>query len=116
MFGQAFGAEMRHRRTRRPNNQRTQATAEEKKMAIILQFLPLILILLFFGLFSGTPESYYSTHMTDKHKYPQKTYTLNLPFFVSSKYFNISPREKQQAQNQIEREYLQDLQSKCSHE
>ena len=70
-------------------------------------------MVLFFGMFSSGPENHFSMHMTDKHKYGQKTFNLNIPYFVSSSYFNLGPREKQNIQYQIEKEFVQNLLTKC---
>ena len=73
-------------------------------------------MLCFFGLFSSAPETNFSLHQSDKHKYEQKSFYLNVPFFVSNKYFQMSPREKQNIQYQIERDHLQSLQTLCETE
>lgn len=83
---------------------------------MLMQFLPLLLMIVFFGLFSSTPESPYSMTATDKHKFVQKSYNLHVPFFVTNKYSGLSTREKHSIQNQIEREHLQSLQTRCEAE
>lgn len=67
-------------------------------------------------MFSSTPESPFSTTISERHKYMQKTYGLNVPFFVSNKYAGLNAREKHNIHNQVEREYLQKLQTQCETE
>lgn len=116
MFGQVFDPHMQQRRTRRTHHRRTEEKPQDKNMALLVQFFPILLILLFFGLFSNTPENPYSMHLTDNHKFEQKSNNLSVPFYVSNKYFNMSPREKHTIQYHVEREHLQTLQTLCDTE
>lgn len=118
MFGQMFDPHSQQRRTRRAHHhqQRQQESPQDKQKAMLLQFLPLILMVLMYGMFSSAPEASFSMNATDRHKYVQKSYNLNVPFFVSNKFANMNPREKMNVQYQVERDYLQNLQSLCETE
>eukprot|EP01083_Nonionella_stella_P077237 210795_1 len=110
--GRAPRGRNRGRMFRRPHaNQQQQR--QQSPLAVLLQFLPL-LVILFFSLFSlrGSDDKVYS--MTRDNQFIHHRESANgIPFYVNGYYRWLDWRSQSQVERTVEKEFMQGLQDKC---
>ncbi len=108
-----------HQRQRPQRNERAeQQRAEPKSLsAVLMQFLPILLIIIF-SMSSSIFKSkkLYSLDKRDTMVHEQKSFRIGVKFYTDKSYFNLASDEKYRLNIDVENEYLSNIQSKCSSE
>lgn len=107
----------RRRRAARAYTFHTQQSAPPPSARnVLLQFLPLILIVLFSALMNWSNSPVFSLNQSSSFPMRLITTRLNAPFYVNSRFQELSNSEKNNVISRVESEYFDAVHSKCVNE
>lgn len=94
----------------------SQAQTPPSPQKALLQFLPLILILVFSVVLGWGNRPAYSFTPSSSNNQALFTRTLNVPFYAGDKFMKMNSVEKERIYQQIEGEYFENLREGCTNE